>query len=45
MDINLLDPATFEGGHPDEQYAWLQEHAPVYWHEEPQGAGRRLAHL
>ncbi len=39
MNINLLDSATFDGGHPVEQYAWLRENAPVYWHDEPDGRG------
>ncbi|MEM9623616.1 MAG: cytochrome P450 [Pseudomonadota bacterium] len=39
MHINLLDPATFAKGHPLDQYTWLQDNAPVYWHEEPDGAG------
>jgi cytochrome P450 len=39
MHIDLLDPASFSRGHPHEQYAWLREHAPVYWHDEPDGRG------
>jgi cytochrome P450 len=39
MHIDLLDPASFASGHPREQYAWLREHAPVYWHGEPDGPG------
>ncbi|MEZ5557815.1 MAG: cytochrome P450 [Pseudomonadales bacterium] len=39
MEINLLDPKTFAHGHPHEQYAWLRDNAPVYWHEEPDGPG------
>ena len=39
MDINLLDAATFDGGHPVAQYAWLRDNAPVYWHDEPDGRG------
>ncbi len=39
MKIDLLDPQSFAHGHPHEQYAWLREHAPVYWHEEPDGPG------
>jgi cytochrome P450 len=39
MHIDLLDPASFRGGHPHAQYAWLREHAPVYWHSEPNGPG------
>ena len=39
MKIDLLSTATFDGGHPTDQYAWLQANAPVYWHEEPDGPG------
>ena len=39
MHIDLLDPASFDGGHPHAQYAWLREHAPVYRHAEPNGPG------
>jgi cytochrome P450 len=37
--IDLLDPASFDGGQPHEQFAWLREHDPVHWHDEPGGAG------
>jgi cholest-4-en-3-one 26-monooxygenase len=31
--INLVDQDTYQrGGAPHEQFAWLREHAPVYWH-------------
>lgn len=39
MKIDLLDPASFAKGHPFEQYAWLREHDPCHWHEEPAGPG------
>ena len=39
MKIDLLDPNTFKGGHPHEQYEWLREHKPVFFHEEPEGKG------
>ncbi|BCW89794.1 Putative cytochrome P450 126 [Alphaproteobacteria bacterium SO-S41] len=39
MKIDLVDPATFAAGHPLAQYDWLRTNAPVYWHEEPEGAG------
>jgi cytochrome P450 len=39
MQIDLLSPATFAHGHPLDQYHWLQDNAPVYWHEEPNGPG------
>ena len=39
MNIDLLDPKSFVGGHPHDQYDWLRENDPVYWHEEPDGPG------
>jgi len=39
MHINLLDPQSFSHGHPHGQYEWLREHAPAYWHPEPDGPG------
>ena len=39
MKIDLLDPNTFKGGHPHDQYEWLREHQPVFFHEEPEGKG------
>jgi len=34
MDINLIDPDIYErGGPPHDQFGWLREHAPVFWHE------------
>ena len=35
MHIDLTSPASFVGGQPHDQFAWLRENAPVYWHEEP----------
>ncbi len=34
-----MSPASFSIGHPHDQYRWLREHAPVFWHEEPKGLG------
>jgi cholest-4-en-3-one 26-monooxygenase len=32
-EINLVDADIYQrGGAPHEQFAWLREHAPVYWH-------------
>ncbi len=32
-DINLIDPDIYQrGGPPHDQFAWLREHAPVFWH-------------
>ncbi|MGV0034326.1 MAG: cytochrome P450 [Candidatus Azotimanducaceae bacterium WSBS_2022_MAG_OTU7] len=39
MNIDLLSPDSFKGGHPHAQYDWLREHDPVFWHDEPYGAG------
>ena len=39
MDIDLLDPETFKGGHPAAVYDHLLAEAPVYWHDEPNGSG------
>ncbi|MBS0361142.1 MAG: cytochrome P450 [Proteobacteria bacterium] len=43
MKIDLLSPSSFAAGQPHEQYRWLREHAPVRWHDEPNGpdSGRR----
>jgi cytochrome P450 len=37
--IDLASAASFEAGHPWDQYAWLRRNAPVYWHPEPDGPG------
>jgi cytochrome P450 len=39
MKIDLLSPSSFDGGQPHGQFAWLREHAPVLWHNEPGGKG------
>lgn len=39
MHIDLLSPETFAQGHPVNQYQWLQDNAPLYWHDEPDGRG------
>jgi cholest-4-en-3-one 26-monooxygenase len=32
-EINLVDPDVYwRGGPPHERFAWLREHAPVFWH-------------
>ena len=34
-EINLVDADTYQrGGAPHDQFAWLREHAPVYWHPD-----------
>ena len=35
--IELLSPASFAHGQPHDQFAWLREHDPVHWHDEPDG--------
>jgi cholest-4-en-3-one 26-monooxygenase len=33
VEINLIDPGAYQrGGAPHDQFAWLRQHAPVYWH-------------
>ena len=39
MNIDLLDPGSFRGGHPHQQYQWLRSNAPCYHHDEPNGPG------
>jgi cholest-4-en-3-one 26-monooxygenase len=37
-EINLVDPDTYQrSGAPYGQFAWLREHAPVYWHADGGG--------
>jgi cytochrome P450 len=38
-EIALLDPRSFAGGQPHEQFRWLREHDPVHRHTEPDGPG------
>ncbi len=34
-EINLIDADTYQrGGAPHDQFAWLRQHAPVYWHSD-----------
>jgi len=37
--IDLYSPDTYARGMPFEQFAWLREHHPVYWHAHPDGGG------
>ena len=37
--IDLISTASFAGGHPWDQYAWLRANDPVHWHEESDGPG------
>jgi cholest-4-en-3-one 26-monooxygenase len=34
VDIDLIDPDTFEGGLPLEKFAAMRRDAPVFWHEQ-----------
>lgn len=38
-DVDLLSPETFAHGQPVAVYQWLRDHAPVFWHDEPDGSG------
>lgn len=38
-DINLLDRDVFTKGVPHEWFTYLREHAPVWFHPEPDGPG------
>jgi cytochrome P450 len=42
MHIDLLDPASFAGGQPHDQFRWLREHDPCHHHPEPDGPGFRV---
>jgi cholest-4-en-3-one 26-monooxygenase len=34
-EINLIDPDVYQrSGPPHEQFSWLREHEPVYWHAD-----------
>ena len=35
--IDLIDPASFDGGQPHDAFAWMRENAPVYEHPKPDG--------
>ena len=37
--IDIYNPDSYTGGIPHEQFAWLRDNAPVYWHEHPEGGG------
>ena len=39
MQIDVYNPDIYTNGIPHSQFAWLREHAPVYWHEHPAGYG------
>ena len=37
MDIALLDPTSYDGGQPHDQFRWLRENDPVHFHPESDG--------
>jgi cholest-4-en-3-one 26-monooxygenase len=38
--INLVDPDVYShGGAPHDQFTWLREHEPVFWHADGGGPG------
>jgi cytochrome P450 len=40
FEINLVDPDVYErAGPPHAHFAWLREHAPVFWHADGGGPG------
>jgi cytochrome P450 len=39
MQIDVYDPDHYTNGIPHEQFAWLRENAPIYWHDHPEGYG------
>jgi cytochrome P450 len=39
QEMALDDPASFANGHPHEQYRWLRQHHPVWFHPERDASG------
>ena len=39
MNIDIYTPENYTSGIPHEQFAWLRDNAPVYWHQHPHGGG------
>jgi len=37
MEIALLDPKSYDGGQPHDQFRWLRENDPVHFHPESDG--------
>ncbi len=37
--IDVYNPDNYLNGIPHEQFAWLRENAPVFWHKHPDGGG------
>jgi cholest-4-en-3-one 26-monooxygenase len=38
-DIELYDPDVYADAVPYEQFSYLRQHAPVFWHTHPDGGG------
>lgn len=39
MKIDVYNPDNYTRGIPHEQFAWLRNNAPIFWHEYPDGDG------
>ena len=39
MNIDVYNPDNYTQGIPHQQFAWLRENAPIYWHQHPEGHG------
>jgi cytochrome P450 len=39
VKIDVYNPDNYTQGIPHEQFAWLRENTPVYWHQHPEGHG------
>lgn len=39
MNIDVYSPDSYLQGIPHEQFSWLRDKAPVYWHSHPNGGG------
>ncbi|PRZ40843.1 cytochrome P450 [Antricoccus suffuscus] len=39
IPIDLWHSSSYRQGHPIDQYHWLLDNAPVYWHEAPEEIG------
>ncbi len=39
MHIDVYSPDSYTNGIPHEQFKWLRDNAPVYWHQHPEGGG------
>ncbi len=39
MHIDVYSPDSYTYGIPHEQFKWLRDNAPVYWHQHPEGGG------